>query len=214
MGALVRAGFERKFVVPEEAAEALLAALRRLLAPDPYTGPDGGYRVLSLYLDTPDLAAYRRETGGKWRIRRYGDIPLLFAEFKEKPASGQALKRRTALPSAELPRLLERDGPAPWFARQAQERALAPTRLVAYERQAFESETVRVTLDREIVGAQTACLALPERLDQGAVALLGGRRLLEVKFERTLPEPLERLLRTQGLAVGAFSKYREAIERA
>ena len=73
-GEIVRAGFERKYLVPESAAAALLSAVGALLPPDPY---GGRYAVASLYLDTPDLASYRREIQGKWRLRRYGETYAL-----------------------------------------------------------------------------------------------------------------------------------------
>ena len=131
-GEVVRAGFERKYLVPERAVNPLLRAVGALLAPDPY---GGRYLVASLYLDTPDLASYRREVQGKWRLRRYGAGETIFAEFKAKPEPGKVHKRRTELSLAECLALPE--GKPGWFQKAIHKQSLAPTRLVSYTRDAF-----------------------------------------------------------------------------
>ncbi len=113
-----RVGLELKFAVPEAKAHELVASLATMLEPDPYTGPAGEYDVMSLYLDTPELDAYRRTVEHKWRVRRYGSSFRLFAELKAKPESGRVVKRRTEFDSFLLPRLVDRDGPAKWFSKQ------------------------------------------------------------------------------------------------
>jgi hypothetical protein len=216
MASLVREGFEHKFLVPEAQAEPLLAALESLLAPDPHAGADGQYGVLSLYLDTPDLAAYRRETNGKWRLRRYGDGPTVFAEFKEKPEPGRVIKRRTPIAPETLPTLGKGDSSVAWFEAAMRDGQLAPQRLVGYVRHAFVGALgdvpVRVTLDRSIQGARAQALHLPARIDSG-VPLVDGR-LLEIKCARDLPDPLSALARTLALSPSTVSKYRLSVERA
>jgi hypothetical protein len=79
-----RVGLELKFAVPEAKAHELVGCLATMLEPDPYAGPDGEYDVMSLYLDTPELDAYRRTVEHKWRVRRYGSSSRLFAELKAR----------------------------------------------------------------------------------------------------------------------------------
>jgi hypothetical protein len=209
-----RAGFELKFVVPEPKADELLMGLRRWLAHDPNAGPNGEYDVMSLYLDTPDLAAYKREVGYKWRIRRYGAGPTVFAELKATPERGQVVKRRTAFDADQLTRIVNRDGPAKWFSKQIYRNDLTTTRLISYRRNAFVGmigdEPMRVTLDRNIRAERAAELAMPGRLEQGVS--LGTSRVLEVKFEQRIPTVLWANLEDLGLSPVSFSKYRQAIE--
>jgi hypothetical protein len=75
---------ELKYQVSPEVAERLIAWAKARLAPDPHGDPvTGGYRVTTVYLDTPGLDIFRRSPGfgtSKYRLRRYGDSPLAHAE--------------------------------------------------------------------------------------------------------------------------------------
>lgn len=208
-----RVGLELKFAVPEVNADQLVASLASMLDPDPYAGPDGEYDVMSLYLDTPELDAYRRTVEHKWRVRRYGTASRLFAELKAKPESGQVVKRRTEFDSRLLPRLVDRDGPAKWFSKQISRNNLSTTRLVAYRRNAFvgdiDGATMRVTLDRNIRALEATRLFMPATL-RNSVSL-SDDRILEVKFANEVPCRLGTVLSDLELLPGSFSKYRQAI---
>jgi hypothetical protein len=208
-----RVGLELKFAVPEAKADELVAALSAMLEPDPYGGPDGEYNVMSLYLDTPELDAYRRTVEHKWRVRRYGSSSRLFAELKAKPESGRVVKRRTEFDAFLLPKLVDREGPAKWFSKQISRNNLSTTRLVSYRRNAFVGDidgvTMRVTLDRNIRGAEATRLFMPASL-QNSVSL-GDDRILEVKFATEMPPRLGSVLNDLELLSGSFSKYRQAI---
>jgi VTC domain len=209
-----RVGLELKFAVTEAKAEQLLESLSGLLDPDPYGGPNGEYGVMSLYLDTPELDAYHRNVEHKWRVRRYGASPTLFAELKAKPESGRVVKRRTEFAADQLPRLVDRDGPAKWFSKQISRNNLATTRLVGYRRNAFvgdvDGEPMRVTLDRDIVGIEATALEMPDQIRDGVP--LGVNRILEVKFANDMPKQMAAILEKLELLSGSFSKYRQAIE--
>ena len=64
--------------------------LALLAVPDEHTGPDGRYRITSLYFDDPDDSALIEKLDGvnkreKFRLRRYGgDTSLIFLEKKQK----------------------------------------------------------------------------------------------------------------------------------
>jgi hypothetical protein len=208
-----RAGLELKFAVPEAKTASLVASLASMLEPDPYAGPDGEYDVMSLYLDTPELDAYRRTVEHKWRVRRYGSSSRLFAELKAKPESGRVVKRRTEFDACLLPRLVDRDGPAKWFSKQISRNNLSTTRLVSYRRNAFvgdiDGATMRVTLDRNLRAAEATRLFMPARL-RNSVSL-GDDRILEVKFATEMPARLGTVLSDLELLSGSFSKYRQAI---
>lgn len=206
-GEVVRAGFERKYLVSENLAESLLHAVQALLPPDPY---GGRYSVASLYLDTPDLASYRREVQGKWRLRRYSTTETIFAEFKAKPEPGKVHKRRSELSPEQLPESLPS-----WFQKAMHKQSLSPTRLVTYTRDAFVGELggeeVRLTLDHAIQASSCQCLQFPITTPSG-VAITEGR-ILEIKYEHALPTELAKLTAELGLLPESFSKYRTAIEK-
>lgn len=209
-GEVVRAGFERKYRIPESDAAALLRAVGRLLAPDPH---GSSYDVASLYLDTVDLASYRRALPGKWRLRRYGAGESVYAEFKARPDSGDVRKRRTALTLAEGSQLPAGERPR-WFLRAIAEHGLRPVRVVSYRRQAYvgelDGDAVRLTLDRDIVAAREARFCIPAPV-VGGTPLTDGR-ILELKFQRAIPPTLEAVVTSLGLLPESFSKYRAAIE--
>lgn len=210
-GEIVRAGFEKKYLVSEEAAGPLLEAVRQLLSPDPY---GGCYAVASLYLDTPDLASYRREVLGKWRLRRYSTTETIFAEFKAKPEPGKVHKRRSQLSPTEC--LALPGGASGWFHKAIHKQSLAPTRMVSYTRDAFvgqlDGAEVRLTLDHAVKATPATAFQLPDEA-RGGIPLTEGR-ILEIKYEHALPSALERLTAELGLLPESFSKYRAAIEKA
>src|SRR5262245_19194837 len=76
MGAMEIFRYERKFVVTESTADAVRRFVSWYLVPDEQRAGAGseGYRVCSLYLDTPHLGLYRQSRQGiknryKLRIR-------------------------------------------------------------------------------------------------------------------------------------------------
>ncbi|HEX2474153.1 MAG TPA: VTC domain-containing protein, partial [Lacipirellulaceae bacterium] len=85
--------YERKFVVPEHAADAIRHFVEAYLPLDEHMlpGEQLGYRVCSLYLDTPSYALYRQSCDGiknryKLRVRFYDtneDGPA-FLEIKQR----------------------------------------------------------------------------------------------------------------------------------
>jgi hypothetical protein len=204
-GELVRAGFERKFLVPEVLSGELLASVAKRLKPDPHGGT---YTVASLYLDTPDLAAFRREMAGKWRIRRYGTGDALFVEHKARPEPGQVRKRRSQIGPEQCAGLPEGSGPG-WFTRAILKESLAPVCLISYTRHAFVGEGIRLTLDAHIRAILCSEYILPAPLSSGEA--LTDDRVLEIKFEQELPLALNGLLESLGLLPESFSKYRTAI---
>ena len=207
---IVRSGYERKYRVPESAADPLLGIVSQLLPPDPHGAT---YRVSSLYLDSPDWISYHRVVPGKWRLRRYGTGDTVFAEFKAKPAPGSVHKRRSALSERECLKLPESKKPG-WFVRDLETHHLKPVLLVSYERHAFvgnlDGEAVRLTLDRNLHARECREIVVPGPVDGGAC--LVADRILEVKFENELPAPIAAVLQSLDLVPESFSKYRCGIE--
>lgn len=207
---IVRAGYERKYLVPERAADPLLAMVSELLPPDPHGAV---YRVASLYFDSPDWVSYHRTVPGKWRLRRYGAGDTVFAEYKDKPAPGSVHKRRSALTTDEC-LALGTSGKPGWFVKAIEKNSLNPVLMVSYERHAFvgmlDGEEVRLTLDRQLRANRCREIVVPCSVDGGSS--LTDSRVLEVKFENRLPGPIEDALSSLALVPESFSKYRCGID--
>src|SRR5215207_6074619 len=105
-------GYEMKFRVPDEKADQAIAWAREYLAPDPHVDPalGDGYRISSLYLDTPALTVFHQigpDGRRKYRVRRYGSESLLYLERKLK-CDGRVRKYRSCIPEATLALLGDR----------------------------------------------------------------------------------------------------------
>ena len=158
----------------------LSARLRRLFPHDPHAGPDGSYRVTSLYFDTPYDTALREKLDGvnrreKFRLRYYGaDTSFLRLEKKYK-MNGLCGKRSARLTLEQAQRLLSGDwafllesgNPLLQEFYTKLRRGLAPKTVACYDREAFlySPVNVRLTLDRIF----TAACALWISLLPGAV---------------------------------------------
>ncbi|WP_231686452.1 polyphosphate polymerase domain-containing protein [Corynebacterium deserti] len=98
--------FEIKYLIPEHEVPALREQLAERMYTDPLS-PPGGYRVESLYFDSPDLRCYTEKIEGlkfrrKFRIRSYGEGVLgpnskVSAEIKQR-VNKVTQKRRLDLP--------------------------------------------------------------------------------------------------------------------
>ncbi|MDR1078816.1 MAG: VTC domain-containing protein, partial [Propionibacteriaceae bacterium] len=105
--------FEIKYLANPDQVERLRVELDRAMAPDPNSGPEG-YRVESVYYDSPGLRVYWEKIDGlrfrrKLRLRRYGASPAqdtspVFVEVKQR-VNRVTQKRRLSLPYAAARRL-------------------------------------------------------------------------------------------------------------
>ena len=194
--------------------------LRTLFPRDAHAGPDGCYRVTSLYFDTPYDTALREKLDGadrreKFRLRYYGSDTGLIRLEKKSKAHGLCAKRSAVLTHAQAKALLSgdisfllRDGRALCAELYAKMRGdgLRPKAIVQYDREAFvfAPGNVRLTIDR---GVRTGL----GRLDFLNAGLLCARALdtavLEVKYDEFLPDIVRMAVQTHGLRASACSKY-------
>jgi len=237
MGALEVYRYERKFLVSERQAESIRRFVSVYMEPDRYmagTGPDG-YRVCSLYLDTPQLALYRQSVDGlknryKLRIRFYDDAPDTPAFLEVKRRTTETVhKLRVMIVKSAVERLLS--GRRPSAAEllsnsDTSNRALSGfcesldriqadgVALVDYRREAFVSsaaENVRATFDRRIVGC-------PYR--RGSGLMLGDDVtpipvrgvVLELKYNGRAPRWMHDLVSDFGLQRLSFPKYVHCVD--
>ncbi len=232
MGAFEVHRYEQKHIVTESAAARIRNFLAVYLKPDEYMAGNGplGYRIYSLYLDTPKYALYQQTMDGlknrfKLRIRFYDENPFspAFLEVKRRitetihklratvtKRAAERLLRGARLSSADL-----------IVSDEASLRALTEfcdrrgglsadgRAFVGYRREAYVSsvaEGVRVTFDRQIVGyhyGSDCKLAVPQR----KVAIAEKGVVLELKFTGRPPAWMQDLIETFHLQKSIFPKY-------
>ena len=205
---------------PQE--DLVLSQTRGKLFPrDANAGPDGAYRVTSLYFDTPYDSALREKLDGvnrreKFRLRYYGsDLSFLRLEKKYK-VNGLCGKRSARLTREQAERLL--DGDARFLLdtgdalllelySKIQGQGLRPKTIVRYDREAFlyAPGNVRITLDRDI----RTGLGSVDFLNPGVfcVRAAGPGTVLEVKYDAFLPEIVRMAVQVPGRRAAACSKY-------
>lgn len=227
--------YEFKYLVPERLVPDIRATACSVGRIDRYAGPDGVYRIRSLYLDTRGFDLYwanarEQRDRFKLRVRSYpGKTSPAFLEVKRR-VQDVIIKSRAAVPASDWrdllapgrPPSLDRLSPG---ARKAAEKFigafhrhdLRPALLVDYEREAYESTIdtyARLTFDRKIVCQRRETMDLD--------ASEGGWRpvdhpvqtqtpepvcVLELKFERRPPPWMVALVRRLDLVRHSFSKY-------
>ena len=210
---------ELKYQISCGAALALEHTLPRILRRDPHTGPEGRYRVRSLYFDDWDRSAFSDKLAGverrtKYRLRYYGDAPeYLVFEVKEKlgdlcrkRSEPVSLAQAEAMESggdfeAETPLLLE-------FRLLRRIRQLRPVVIVEYDRVPFvcSASRTRVTLDQDVRAVSPSAGFLSGK--GAALPVLDpGTQVLEVKYDDFLPAPAALALRDTPKQRTAVSKY-------
>ena len=154
---------EKKYLLPLEKKEALLAAIGERLIPDAH----GKSTICSLYLDTPTFLLIRNSIDAttykeKLRIRSYG-VPKedgqVFFEIKKK-YKGVVYKRRISSTLREVENYLQSGIPTEdsqimrelHYAMELYKRP-KPTVLIACEREAYfdvEHPNLRITFDSAV----------------------------------------------------------------
>ena len=195
--------------------------LKKLFSHDNHAGPDGAYRVTSLYFDTPYDSALREKIGGvnrreKFRLRYYGaDASFIRLEKKYK-INGLCGKRSARMTQEQAKKLLAGDigflldsGNLLFIElySKIKGKGLRPKTIVRYDREAFfyPPGNVRITLDRDIrTGLGCVDFLNPEifylcATEPGTV--------LEVKYDAYLPELVRMAVQVPGRQAAACSKY-------
>ena len=213
--------FEIKFLVNFEFANKIAEHAKKYLPPDPHAEPEigDGYRVSSLYFDTPHLDVFRQNgvwKRSKFRLRRYGSSSVIFAERKSK-RRGLVTKRRYAIHESEIP-LLQSDTcdttwQGAWYHGRIRSRNLYPTMRICYNRLALTAENehgpIRFTIDRSLRYLSTDAFDLSP-LSQYRT-LLDNAAIVEMKFRKSMPIYFKQMLSDYGLTPTAVSKYRLSI---
>ncbi|MFN7922614.1 MAG: polyphosphate polymerase domain-containing protein [Bryobacteraceae bacterium] len=208
---------EIKFLVsPDHAAELCRWAAANL-EPDPHAGPDGRYRITSLYTDTAAFDVFSRRGSfarGKYRVRRYGNAAEAFVERKLK-TSDRVAKIRSQIALDELPWLANRPVPGwsgYWFQRRLAARCLSPVCQISYQRTAYAAMTpngpIRLTVDDDIRALPVSSFQFSR---ERGLEVLADVRVVEMKFRGDLPSRFKQAAERFLLTPTASSKYRHAV---
>ena len=212
---------EWKHIISPADRQGLIARLETVCMPDPHYG-SRSYRIRSLYFDNVYDKALRERLNGmecreKFRIRFYnGDDSYIVLEKKSKfnQLCGKKSCRVTrqeveALLRGERQWLLEReDSLCREFYVKMQYQMLRPKVIVDYSRRAFVygPGNTRVTLDDDIrTGLGSLDLFNP---DLTLIPADVTRPIvLEVKYDRYLPEIIRQAVQLPDRHTGNYSKY-------
>lgn len=209
---------EHKYRISLRNLELLRHQLPCVLQRDAHAGPDGGYRIRSLYFDDRDYTALREKLDGvkersKFRIRFYNfDESYIVLEKKERLGdlcrkSSQRVSREVAqrIVSGQRsgggsPLLEEFDGLVSG--------GLHPVVLVDYHRYAFSSPVsdTRVTLDSHLRSPIYSLDFFNPNLPEFPV-FEEEEALVEVKFDEFAPPQVGMLLEGIPKVKLAVSKY-------
>lgn len=195
--------------------------LRVVLSPDPHGGPEGKYRIRSLYFDDPrDTALFEKLDGvnrrEKFRIRCYNGDPSLIRLEKKSKVDSLCSKQSALLTPEQTEKILL--GRMDWaavnspplvreFARKCTDKGLLPKTIVEYTREAyvFPAGNVRVTMDYDLrAGLQPRDFLRP---DCPTLPAGDSSYLLEVKYDQFLPSIVRDAVQLPGRRTSAFSKY-------
>ena len=213
---------ELKYWIAARDVPALSARLEGALTRDAHAGERGEYAVRSLYFDDAFNSAYTDKLAGvaardKYRVRVYdGDDSAIFLERKRK--MGDLIgKSAVKITRRLLSRLIDGD-PAGLEKlnnalikdtfREMRLRLLRPAVIVEYDREAFchPAEHVRITIDKNVCSG----LSNLDLFDKDLLcvpAIETGRAVLEVKYDRYLPDFIAPLLSGVPAERSAVSKY-------
>jgi hypothetical protein len=212
--------YEQKYFLSQAGYLLLRSRLELAAAKDRHVQTGGAYAIRSLYFDDYCQSALLDKIEGverreKFRVRYYNHDPLAL-RLESKQKLGAMTRKLTAPLSYEQGWFLARgqidclrDAEHPLLRRfyaQARLRLLRPAVVVDYERVPFVFEDVRITFDRYLRSGRYGTGFLD--LDLPTVPVLPpDRDILEVKFDRALPDTFRRILRSAPAQACAISKY-------
>ena len=220
-GKELRLRHEVKHQINQQEDLVLRSRLSRLFPRDSHAGPDGSYRVTSLYFDTPQDRALRQKADGvdrreKFRLRYYGsDLSFIRLEKKYK-LNGLCGKRSTGLTVRQVQMLLSgnisflADSADPLLSElysKLQGQRLMPKTVVCYDREAFTYKpgNVRITLDRRVrTGLSRTDFLNTELL---CPEVLSDYTVLEVKYDAFLPDIVRMAVQVPHRQGQSCSKY-------
>jgi SPX domain protein involved in polyphosphate accumulation len=226
--------YELKYVLPTERCDAIIADLDGMATPDEHGG-EQGYRVISLYYDSPTLDAFWAKIDGikfrrKLRLRIYAEADVErtsrgMVEIKQR-INRTVQKKRIELPLALAEQLCagslelkDLDDLDQEVASEVQylinAMHLQPTCITAYKRRAFVGNRydsgLRITFDTDLRGRMHA-LRVNADAENHMIAPPEWC-IMEVKSNDAVPDWVTSLLARHGCQLQRVSKYCAALAK-
>lgn len=212
---------EHKYYIPKKYVEDLKYCLSKVLLEDKNNKPLSGYKITSLYFDTPDDHDLNQKLNGiifreKYRIRFY-DKNSLFGKFEIKRKLNQTIEKHSIkLAIADIQNIisgdyssLERTQEFAYVAKRMTYKQYEPKSIVEYHRLAYylPLNNIRVTIDSNLsnYGFKDNFFnidnLIPNKVQRN------GQDILEVKFNGSMPRYILDILSSFPIRQSAISKY-------
>jgi hypothetical protein len=212
---------ELKYYINAHQKHILTKKLSKICHRDPFSDPEGGYLVSSLYFDDYDQSAFFNKVSGirkrkKFRVRVYNyqsdliklERKIKRGSFTEKAHIQISKEAYEHLVSPDVRFLKDRDDPvAKDFYLDYRTRNLRPRVVVEYRREAFiyRYGDVRICFDYSLKAGPFQ----KDLFSNGYMvsALPRDQIILEVKFTGYLPEVIRYIIQMNNLQRQSISKY-------
>lgn len=201
--------------------------LSYVLSRDEFQGSTPGYKVSSVYFDTPDNKFYRQVAEGisvrqKYRIRIYNnDYSVIKLEVKAKE-DGYTNKLSRTITLEQMQALMNGqtiedskpslNNPITLFNLAIKTQKLAPKIIVMYDRDAFiyRPGNVRITFDSNIsYSCDFESFSKQKKVVETSVEDLN--YILEVKYDSFIPQFICNLLEAGNVNQISYSKYERSV---
>lgn len=195
--------------------------LKKIFPLDKNANSHGYYRVSSLYFDTPNDKALKEKINGinkreKFRIIYYNDNTNFLKLEKKIKVNGLCGKYSAILNKEQVIKildnnyefLLKEDNPLLIeFYTKLKFQHLKPKTVVVYDREAYiySIGNVRITLDRNIKTSVNMNTFLNP--NTSTINLSDNITVLEIKYDRFIPEIVSLTTKLKNRSSSAFSKY-------
>ena len=213
---------EKKYWISKGDMAVRRSKLEKVLGHDEHADEDGNYFIRSLYFDDIDDSAYYDKVDGnaerdKYRIRIYNlSDDVIFLERKRKvgyliqksscritPKLAEAMMEGNATPLIGMDNPLLKD-----MYLQMRMKLLRPKVIVEYVREAYvhPAENTRITFDKQLA----TCPFKAELFSKKLLTLSpvdDDREILEIKYDRYLPDYVNKLISGVPAEYCAISKY-------
>lgn len=214
---------ELKYYINYRDYAVLRHALKAVMRPDSHADATGKYNIRSMYFDDLDNNAVREKLEGieersKYRIRIYDRGKNGVIRFEKKIKKGQFIAKQSFLLSEEeysaiihgnIGFLLKRkEVLAKEVYAKMRSEGFLPKVIVEYEREAYtlDIERTRITFDMNVRGSTIVGDIFDDIPTLPAIE--PGMMILEIKFNRFLPEHVRQLLGVMDAPIrSAASKY-------
>ena len=212
---------EHKFYIPSKYVEDIKLCLSKIMLEDNHNISPRGYKITSLYFDTPDDQDLNQKLDGviyreKYRIRIY-DSTNLYGKFEIKRKLNQVIEKESLklskkdildIISGHYDKLKKSEG-FKYVAHRMSYLGYTPKTIVEYYRSAYylPINNIRVTIDSGLSNYGFKNDFINLRSFQPNNVQKNGYEILEVKFNGVMPRSILNLLSAFPIRQSAISKY-------